>query len=223
MTAVLRDAGAELRTVLGLVEPSIRQSAATLWRPAGLRRRYLRYLTEMHGVLRASVPLMRLAAERSTDARLRDYLAVHIEEELGHDEWLLDDMVAAGRDLLAESGKSPSAAVARLVGPQYYWINHFDPVALLGYLAVLEGNAPSPQLPGLLAEWTGLPGRAFDTLRHHAEVDTGHTDAVFAMVAELDPPPSRRLAIRTSALQTADALIGLFDGLSGREPDDDHA
>jgi hypothetical protein len=216
MTATVCGAGLDLRTVLALVEPGIRGSAAKLWRPDGLRERYSRYLVEMHGVLRASVPLMRTAAVRCADQRLGDYLAVHIEEELGHDDWLLTDMAAAGLDMDAERQKAPSAAVARLVGPQYYWINHFDPIALLGYLAVLEGNAPSPRLPDLLAVRTGLPDRAFETLRHHAEVDSGHTDAVFAMLDELDPPPSWRQAIRTSALQTADALISLFDGLSGR-------
>ncbi|WP_279581258.1 heme oxygenase-like domain-containing protein [Fodinicola feengrottensis] len=97
---------------------------------------------------------------------------------------------------------------------------------MLGYLAVLEANAPSALLPALLFERTGLPARAFRTLRHHAEVDGGHSDAVFAILEQLDPPPSHRFAIRTSALHTASALIALFDSLSrptGKDQHDDRS
>jgi len=41
------------------------------------------------------------------------------------------------------------------VGAQYYWIHHFHPVALLGYIAVLEGRPPSPTLVEELIERTG--------------------------------------------------------------------
>jgi hypothetical protein len=105
--------------------------------------------------------------------------------------------------------------VARLVGPQYYWINHGDPVALLGYIAVLEGNAPDPGLADLLAERTGLPRRAFRTLRHHAEVDGDHCGALFDLLTVVDLRPEQHSIIRASALHTAAALIDLFDSLAG--------
>jgi hypothetical protein len=209
----------ELRTVLDLVAPAVRRSAAALWRPEGLRERYARYLTEMHAVLRASVPLMVLAAGRcERPSRLGDYFPAHIEEELGHDEWLLDDMAAIGLDPDTERSRPPSVQVARLVGPQYYWVSHCHPIALLGYIAVLEGNSPSPALTGLLAERTGLPRRAFRTLSHHADADPGHSDEVFALLSELDLTPEHRLVVRASALHTAAALIDLFDNLSEVRP-----
>jgi hypothetical protein len=208
--------GATLRVVLDLVTPGLRVGAAALWRPSGLRERYLRYLTEMYAVLVASVPLMTLAADRcERPGLLRDYLRAHVEEELGHDEWLLDDMAAAGLDPDAERARPPSVRVARLVGPQYYWINHGDPVALLGYIAVLEGNAPDPGLADLLAERTGLPRRAFHTLRHHAEVDVDHSGALFDLLTVVDLRPEQHSIIRASALNTAAALIDLFDSLAG--------
>ncbi|CAM3514388.1 iron-containing redox enzyme family protein [Kibdelosporangium persicum] len=210
---------AELQTVLDLISPAVRRSAAAVWQPSGLRERYARYLVEMHAVLRASVPLMELAALRCAQpdpvcSRLRTYFPVHIEQELGHDEWLLGDMAAVGLRPEVEQARPPSVQVARLVGPQYYWINHHHPVALLGYIAVLEGNSPSPELTGLLADRTGLPLRAFHTLSHHAEADPGHSGEVFALLAELDLTAEQRLVVRTSALHTAAALIDLFDILA---------
>jgi hypothetical protein len=179
----------DLRAVLDLVVPALRHSAAALWQPAGLRERYGRYLVEMHAVLRASVPLMELAALRCDEpgpvcARLGEYFPLHIKEEAGHDEWLLGDMATMG---VNRQGDPPSVQVARLAGPQYYWISHGHPVALLGYIAVLEGNAPAPELPGLLAE--------------------------------LDLTTEQRRAVRVSALHTAAALIDLFDTLAAPRPD----
>ncbi|WP_439657418.1 iron-containing redox enzyme family protein [Lentzea sp. HUAS TT2] len=209
----------ELQSVLDLVTPALRHSAASVWQPDGLRERYNRYLSEMYAVIRASVPLMELAASRCegpdpVSTRLRAYFPAHVEEELGHDDWLLDDMVVAGLDPAAERLRPPSVQVVRLVGPQYYWVNHGHPVALLGYMAVLEGNSPSPGLAGLLAARTGLPPEAFHTLDHHADADPHHSGEIFALLADLELTAAQRSAVRASALHTAAALIDLFDHLT---------
>ncbi|WP_279581257.1 radical SAM protein [Fodinicola feengrottensis] len=108
----------DLRAVLELVTPAIQRSSAALWQPMGLRERYSRYLAEMHAVLRASVPLMVMAGAQTTNPVLRDYFAEHVEEELGHDDWLLDDVAAVGLDPDAVRASPPSALAARLVGPR---------------------------------------------------------------------------------------------------------
>jgi len=100
-----------------------------------------------YDVARASVPLMEAAQARcqalsSSDAvaaGLIPYLAYHIEEELNHDVWLLDDLEELGvaRDLVL--ARPPSLTAARLVGAEYYWIYHDHPIALTGYIAALEG------------------------------------------------------------------------------------
>jgi hypothetical protein len=213
------NAGRELKTVLDLVAPGVRHSAAELWRPEGLRKRYERYLVTMHAVIRASVPLMELALSRCAGGdpvreKLGAYLPSHIAEELHHDDWLLRDLAITGTDPAAVLAEPPPAEVACLVGPQYYWITHYHPACVLGYIAALESNAPSPQLSDLLAARTGLPEGAFDTLRHHAEVDGDHSGAVFALLDELDLTDRQRIAVRTSALHTVTALISLFTRLS---------
>ncbi|MGP4110368.1 iron-containing redox enzyme family protein [Streptomyces sp. 4N509B] len=221
-------AGRELRALLSLVSPAVRHGAAALWRPEGLTERYLRYLTTMHAVIRASVPLMELAAARCREAATSDgpgagdpglralarFLPEHIERERHHDDWLLRDMAAAGLDPARERARPPAPVVARLVGAQYYWVSHHHPVSLLGYIAVLELHAPAVELAGTLAERTGLPPAAFATLRLHAEEDDGHSAEVLTALDEAATSDDARGAARLSALHTVAALLDVFDELN---------
>ncbi|MFE6781003.1 iron-containing redox enzyme family protein [Streptomyces sp. NPDC057680] len=206
-----------LRTKLAPTAPVLRAATAALWRPDGLRERYVHYLTAMHRLVRASVPLLLRAAERCAAEpddpaarRLAAYCLRHAEEERDHDAWLLDDLAAAG----AGPAAVPHPIVAELAGAQYYRIEHEHPVALLGYIAVLEGNAPGPRLADRLAEVTGLPDGAFRTLREHAELDGGHLDDLYRVFDALAPSPARQTAVAVSALHTANLLTRLFLSLA---------
>jgi pyrroloquinoline quinone (PQQ) biosynthesis protein C len=207
-----------LRARLGLAEPALHAAARRLWQAPGLGERYPRYLRVMHGVIRASVPLMRLAARRCTElgprdpvaAPLRRYLDRHIVEEHEHDEWLLADLAALGHDPGRARAEQPSPAVARLVGAQYYWTQHHHPVALLGYIAVLESNAPAASLAGWLVSAAGVPTAGVRTVRAHAALDTAHASAVFDLLDTLALTPAQRTAVAISGLHTCDALLGVF-------------
>ncbi|WP_308119015.1 iron-containing redox enzyme family protein [Streptomyces sp. JJ38] len=214
--------GRTLRARLRLTAPALHAATGRLWHGPGLARRYPEYLRLMHGVVRASVPLMSRAAERCSAlgpdpvaAPLARYLAAHIEEERGHDDWLLGDLAALGADPAAAAARPPHPAVAALAGAQYYWIEHHHPVTLLGYIAVLEGNAPSAQLADHVIEATGAPDAALRTVRAHAELDGGHTEALYALLDGLDLTGDQADAVVTSGLYTAEALVRLFDTLTG--------
>ncbi|MFF8606821.1 hypothetical protein ACF06X_12850 [Streptomyces sp. NPDC015346] len=205
-----------LRTKLTPTTPVLRAATAALWRPEGLRWRYVRYLAAMHPLVRASVPLLERAAERCAERddpgarRLAAYYTRHAEEERDHDTWLLDDLAAAG----AGPAAVPHPVVVELAGAQYYRIEHEHPVTLLGYIAVLEGNAPGPRLADRLTEATGLPGGAFRTLREHAELDGGHLDDLHRVLDDLALTPARQTAVSVSALHTANLLTRLFLALA---------
>ncbi|MGP3636565.1 iron-containing redox enzyme family protein [Streptomyces sp. 24-1644] len=205
-----------LRTKLTPTTPVLRAATVALWRPDGLRQRYLRYLAAMHPLVRASVPLLERAAERCAELddppsrRLAAYYTRHAEEERDHDSWLLDDLAAAG----AAPAAVPPPVVVELAGAQYYRIEHEHPVTLLGYIAVLEGNAPGPRLAGRLADVTGLPQGAFRTLREHAELDGGHLDDLHRVLDELALTPARQTAVSVSALHTTSLLTRLFVSLA---------
>jgi Iron-containing redox enzyme len=135
------------------------------------------YLVVQHQIIRATVPLTRVALERARaldEPELAQYLALHVDEELGHDETLLGDLELLGLPPENVLGRMPSPAVASLVGAQYYWILHHHPVAFLGYVGVMEGYPPTDELVELLLERTRFPREAFTTFAEHGELDPGH-------------------------------------------------
>ncbi|MFG2309948.1 iron-containing redox enzyme family protein [Streptomyces sp. NPDC048566] len=213
---------ASLRLELSLVEPVLRSAAARMWcADEALAVRYRHYLRAMHQVIRASVPLMERAAARceampgdAVAAPLARYLRAHAEEERGHDGWLLADAAVAGAAPGEVAGAVPPALVAALVGAQYYWLEHGHPVALLGYIAVLEGNAPAPGLAGRLARLTGLPPAAFATLRLHADLDGGHSADLDRLIEGLALDAAQRSLVAVSALHTVSLLAELFDRIA---------
>jgi len=210
-------AGTALRARLALTAPAVRGATARLWHPTGLAARYARYLVVMHGVVRASVPLMERAAGRCAGLGPHDpvagplerYFRAHAAEERCHDDWLLADLTALGGTPAAVVAEQPSPSVARFVGAQYYWVEHHHPVALLGYIAVLESNAPAPWLADRIAA-AGVPDAALRTVREHAELDGEHTAALFTLLDELPLTPVLGRAVTTSAMHTVEGLTGLF-------------
>jgi len=168
-----------IRSALWLGVPPVQAAASEFWTAPGLRERYPAYLGAMHGLIRASVPLMEAAAggcgrlpprDRSAEP-LAGYLRAHIERERGHDDWLLEDLAVLGAGPPGIAGDE----VAMLVGAQYYWLEFAHPACLLGYIAVLEGCPPDAGFTARLPALTGLPARAFRTLACHAGHDPGHS------------------------------------------------
>jgi hypothetical protein len=155
------------------------------------------------------VPLTETALARSRElddrlaAPLARYLEEHVDEELGHDETLLGDLELLGIDRATVLGRIPSPAVAALVGGQYYWILHYHPVAFLGFVALMEGYPPTPELIDELVERTGYPRAAFRTYVEHAELDPGHRDHLDRTIDALPLDESHEVAMGTSAIATA--------------------
>jgi hypothetical protein len=212
-----------VRAAIWLTLPPVRGAAWSLWTAPGLRSRYPAYLATMHTLVRASVPLMEAAVDRCDELALHDpaaaplarYLTEHIAEELGHDEWLLEDLAVLGPDLPGlVLDTPPPADVAELVGAQYYWIRHYHPACLLGYVAVLEGCAPRPGLTAHLVRETGWPAAAFRTVAGHADLDPGHVRALDDLLTGLPLSPAVATGVARSAAHTGLGATALLRRLA---------
>ena len=169
------------------------------------------YLVQQHQIIRATVPLTRAALVRAREtagadpiaAPLAAYLEEHVDEELGHDETLLDDLELLSVERADVLGRMPSPTVAALVGSQYYWILHYHPIAFLGFVALMEGFPPTPELIETLIARTGLPREAFRTYVEHADLDPGHRDHLDRTLDSLPLTREHEAALGLSAIASA--------------------
>jgi hypothetical protein len=229
-------ASTRLRHVLELVMPPVWAASARLWNHPRLDVLYPRYLVCTHTVIRSSVPLMvaardaarddlrRRAAAGDPDAassvsgHLATYLDRHIPEETGHDDWLLDDLARIGVPPQDALDHIPAPSVAGLVGAQYYYISHYRPVALLGYIGLLEGYPPTEELARSVASRTGYPIDAFRTLRKHANLDPHHRDDLDRCLDAMPLEPGDMTLITTNAMATAERVAMMIDELANEHP-----
>lgn len=210
-----------LRAKIELTCGSLGCALDNLWSHPELPDRFPRFLVLLHQIMRASVPLMEFARDAALERRdsdpaaagLAEYFAHHIDEERNHDVWTLEDLVAAGFDGEAVLAQLPPPALAAMVGSQYYWILHHHPAALLGYIAILEGNPPNQAHIDRLQAETGLPVAAFRTYRMHGRLDPHHRDELYRVIDELPLTPALAGLISTSATHTAQMLAWSLDGL----------
>jgi len=182
---------------------------------------WVAFLGVLSGTIRASVPLLETARDRARElsaadpvaAGLVDYLRRHAEEERGHDEWVLEDLESVGVAPAELLSRPPSGAVAALVGAQYYWVLHYHPICVLGYLMVLEGNPPNRRRLHDLQSRSGLPASAFRTMLEHADLDIGHAAELDDLLDRLPLSPRHNEALGLSAISTVTGLTRVLQEL----------
>ena len=209
-TAAAGTASSRLRRKLALAIGPFAQACTALVEDPRLAELWPEYLIVQHQIIRATVPLTEAAAER---ARALDddpvapglalYLDEHVDEERGHDDDLLADLESLGRDRETVLGRMPSPTVAALVGSQYYWIHHHHPIAFLGYVALMEGYPPTPELIETLAARSGHPREAFRTFAEHGDLDPGHRDHLDETLDSLPLTREQEAVMAISATATA--------------------
>lgn len=177
-----------------------RRQAGTI--DATQRRVVIANLTFLYSAVVASEQLLKEAAAAAElpprdhfSGRLAAYYRAHLEEERGHAAWLHDDLAAAG----AEPGLPDRGAMA-MVGTQYYLLKHRHPAALLGYMAVVEGD-PTPEAAVELLE--ALHGeKLLRFVRFHAHKDLEHRRELCEVID--GAPRQMRALIAYSAQITLD-------------------
>lgn len=197
-----------------LLSTRLREASAKLWASPAIIEIYPTMLFRIHCMARASVPLMEAAVERlrprvGTDpiaGPLIEYLTAQIPQETGHDDWLLEDLEALGEDRKDVLARMPPPTIAALIGAQYYWIRHHHPVALLGYILVVESEPPTTELVDKTVRDTGLPRAAFRSFSRHALLEPSHNDALDRALDSLPLTGTHLGLIGVSIIQTANMI-----------------
>jgi pyrroloquinoline quinone (PQQ) biosynthesis protein C len=148
---------------------------------------YLAFLTEAYHHVRHTVPLLQAAkaALPAHHAWLNGAMDEYIEEEQGHDEWILNDIRACGADAEAVRHGRPGHATEVMVAYAYDTISRGNPLGFFGMVHVLEGTSVSLALMAAdrIQQGLHLPDAAFSYLRSHGTLDQEHT-AHFALLMD---------------------------------------
>ena len=151
---------------------------------------YRAFLTQAYHHVRHTVPLLRLLAKRLPDrlAWLRKAVAEYIDEEIGHEIWILNDLAATGADPEEVRLGRPDLPAEVMVAYAYDMIERGNPAAFFGMVFVLEGTSVALALTAAdkIQAALGLSPRAFSYLRSHGTLDQEHTQHLADLVNRME-------------------------------------
>lgn len=163
---------------------------------------YIAFLSQAYHHVRHTVPLMMACGSR-LPARLewlRGAVCEYIDEEYGHERWILDDIAACGGDPEAVRTSRPSLAIELMVAFLYDLIQRDNPVGLFGMVNVLEGTsiALATQAAGTIRNSLGLPQEAFSYLSSHGTLDQDHMQTYRRLMDRLEDPADQEAVIHSA-------------------------
>lgn len=165
---------------------------------------YIAFLTEAYHHVKHTTPLLmscggRLPAEYEW---LRTAVAEYIEEELGHQEWILNDIRACGADAEAVRNGKPHAATELMVAYAYDMIARVNPVGFFGMVLVLEGTsaALATHAGKAMQQSLGLGKEAFSYLNSHGSLDVGHMGFYESLIDRITDPDDQDCLIHSAKM-----------------------
>ncbi len=163
---------------------------------------YLAFLQEAYHHVRHTVPLL-VAMKAHLPAHhrwLEPALDEYIEEEAGHDEWILNDIAAAGGDAEAVRHGPAGVATEVMVAYAYDTVQRGNPLGFFGMVHVLEGTSVSLALMAADAIQgpLQLPDASFTYLRSHGKLDQAHTAHFEALMAQIEAPQDQQAIVHAA-------------------------
>jgi thiaminase len=181
-----------------LSAPIIAQVMAGTVSPAS----YVAFLGQAYHHVKHTVPLLMACGARLPERLewLREAIAEYIEEEYGHQEWILNDIRACGADADAVRVETPNLPTELMVSYVYDQINRCNPVSFFGMVNVLEGTsiALATQAAGIIKGELGLPPQAFSYLTSHGSLDIEHIAFYEKLMNRLDEPADKAAVVHTA-------------------------
>lgn len=163
---------------------------------------YVAFLTEAYHHVKHTVPLMMACGSRLGDHQewLREALAEYIEEETGHQEWILNDIAACGADAEAVRHRRPNLSTELMVAYAYDSIARGNPVSFFGMVNVLEGTSIALATSAARAIQTSLelPNKAFSYLLSHGDLDIGHVDFFRGLMNRIDSDTDKAAIVHSA-------------------------
>jgi pyrroloquinoline quinone (PQQ) biosynthesis protein C len=164
---------------------------------------YVTFLSDLYHIVWHFCPVMAAAAARCGDdyQQVRYHLYANIEEEKGHDQWVLDDLRVLGADPEQVKRRAPCAAVQAFIGFNYYSPEHVHPASVVGMLYSLEviSSVYGGRVATSIARGLGMePGAGFTFLQSHASMDQDHMAKLNQLIKTIVDPAAQDAIINVT-------------------------
>lgn len=165
---------------------------------------YVEFLAQAYHHVKHTVPLLMATGARLPEDKewLREAVAEYIEEEIGHQEWILNDIAACGFDKEKVRASRPAAATELMVAYAYDTIQRVNPVGFFGMVLVLEGTSvtTADKAATAIQAALDLPGRAFSYLRSHGALDQDHIQFFASLMNRITDPADQEQIIHSARM-----------------------
>lgn len=166
------------------------------------RETYIAYLTEAYHHVSHTVPFLMTMGSRIPQSKKWMHKAIieYQEEEVGHEEWILNDIEAAGGNREAARHSTPNLETQLLIAYNYDYMTRKNPVGFFGMVFMLESTSTQIANKGADAvkEKLGLPKKAFSYLISHGELDISHMKFFEETVNQITDPEDQQAIIEVA-------------------------
>ncbi|WP_215399135.1 TenA family transcriptional regulator [Rheinheimera oceanensis] len=163
---------------------------------------YVAFLTQAYHHVKHTVPLLMSVGALLPESKewLREAVAEYIEEELGHQEWVLNDIAACGYDKEQARTAKPALATELMVSYAYDSVRRVNPICFFGMVLVLEGTsiALAEQAASKIATTLQLPRKAFTYLNSHGALDQDHIRFFESLMNKITDPAEQAQIIHSA-------------------------
>jgi thiaminase len=163
---------------------------------------YIAFLTQAYHHVKHTTPLLMACGSKVPQEKewLREAMARYISEEVGHQEWILNDIAACGGDPEAVRHGTPGLPAEVMCAYAYHIIERVNPVGFLGMVLVLEGTSVlvAGEVAGRLKDSLDLPPEALTYLLTHGTLDISHMEFYRGLVNRLGDEADRQFLVHTA-------------------------
>lgn len=160
---------------------------------------YIAFLVQAFHHVRHTVPLLMAVGSRLPPEQewLRTAVAEYIGEEVGHQEWILNDIQACGFDKEYVRYSAPAVETELMVAYAWDMVQRVNPLGFFGMVHVLEGTsiALADRVANAVRTNLNLPKNAFSYLHSHGALDQDHVKFFEGLMNRITEPADQQLII----------------------------
>ena len=167
--------------------------------------RYRNFLLELYHVVWHFNPVCAAAASRLDDTHklVRYYLYQHMQEEKGHEEWVMNDLEVVGVPAARTLAYQPSMRILVFNGYNYWAADRKHPLSAMGMVYALEviASVYGGPMTAAITESLLLEGdRGISFISSHAELDAQHMAELRVVLNEVTDNEAKSAIIESSCV-----------------------